>query len=207
VNLNTDQRRVMLSRINSNNEKNYNIYSYLTLLYILIFDYFLFEELIPGFARTLFPYGIFFFLFSFLFSAQLFRLFRRLELGRENLTGFGKVGLIAIGALTLFVFYYVIVSSFAYTIFPGISNARGGANYANAPSISIFVEHPALLKNPNFVLSEGQLQNLVLLYSTSASFFFGTCDWRRGPAAILEVRRDEVKYLVTNATTRIPDCP
>lgn len=187
-------------------------------VYILIFDYWLFRELIPDFINSLVPYGIFFFAFCIIFTALLSRLFRRLEQDSERLTPFAKVGFISLGMIGLIIVYYTTVATFAYTIFPYIPSIRGGAKYTDAQAISIVVDPKNLIKNPAFIPTDGgQLDNLVLLYSTSDSLYFGVCGWRKteeikskGPSAILEVRRDEIKYLVVRSVTvpaRIPDCP
>jgi hypothetical protein len=139
-----------------------------------------------------------------------------MELDAAILSGFAKVGFIAIGGLGLVILYYTSVASFAYTLFPYLPSAKGGGNYSSSPAISVYIDHPTLLKNPAFVPFEGRLENMVLIYSTSTSFYFGVCDWRKteeikakGPAPILQIKRDEIKYLAVNASGPIPkviDC-
>ena len=209
-NLAPEARASAVADINLRNQKSQNIFLYVMLFYIIILDYLIFEELLPSLFGMLYPYGIFFFLFSFMFAAQLSRIFRRLELDGPSMTPFAKVGFILIAAVGLLVLYYTTVASFAYTMFPHIPVAKGGANYADAPSISAFIDSPSLSKNTTFTSSQGELQNMILVYSTSTSFFFGSCDWRRGPAAILEVKKDAVKHVIINWPIRmakIPDCP
>jgi hypothetical protein len=210
-NLLDKQRTLMHSEISSLNKINLNIFTYFTFFFLIIFDYFVFKDMLPELKDGLYPYGIFFFLFCFLFSALLYRIFRRLELDRANMTEFARAGLIAISALGLLILYYTAVVGFTYTIFPHISNINGGANYRSAPFVSISLEHPALINTPPFVLSNGQLRNLVVLYTTSTAFYFAdACDLQRGARAILHANRSEIKYIVINPSRTmrtIPDCP
>ena len=214
----TEKDKSLMDEVGKSNKKLQANFLRFIFVYILIFDYFLFRELIPDFLNSLFPYGIFFFAFCIIFTALLSRLFRRLDQDSARLTPFAKVGFISLGMIGLIIVYYTTVATFAYTIFPYIPSFRGGAKYTDAQAISIVVDPKSLIKNPAFVPTDGgQLDNLVLLYSTSDSFYFGVCSWRKteeikskGPSAILEVRRDEVKYLVVSSVTaaaKIPDCP
>jgi hypothetical protein len=214
--LTDDQRRSKISAVNVNNKKLQEIFLYVVFCYIVLWDYLIFRDLIPELLGALYPYGMFFFFFCFLFAAQLFRIVRRLEMDGKRMTGFAKVGFILIASLGLLVLYYTTVAAFAYTIFPYIPSIKGGAEYASANVMSIVVDEHRLIRNTAFVPTEGRLDNLVLLYSTEESLYFGVCVWRKsnqiktkGPAAILEVKRDEIKYLVINASTpaKSSDCP
>jgi hypothetical protein len=212
-----EQDSTPMGEVGDSNKKFQTYFLRLIFVYILIWDCWLFRELIPEFLNSLWPYGIFFFAFCIIFTALLSRLFRRLEQDSERLTPFAKIGFISIGMIGLIIVYYATVAAFAYTIFPYIPSTRGGAKYTDAQAISIVVDEGHLIKNPAFVPTDSRLDNLVLLYSTANSFYFGVCGWRRteeikskGPSAILEVKRAEIKYLVVSSVTaaaKIPDCP
>jgi hypothetical protein len=208
--LSEKDRELMLDQMDVRNKKAQSFFLWVLVAYILLADFFIFRELIPDLIDSLFPYGIFFFAFCFIFTAILSRVFRRLQQDGGRMTGFTKVGFISLGGVGLLVLYYTTVVAFAYTIFPWIPSVKGGARVTGDEAISIVVDQQSLMRNPAFASVNGQLDNLVLLYSTSDSLYLGGCDWRntqrsRGRRAppILEVRRDEIKYLVKSAPT---DC-
>jgi hypothetical protein len=212
------QRAAALENVAGQNKKRQIWFLRFMFIYLLLADYFLFQDLITDFIHSLWPYGVFFFGFCLIFTAQLARLVRRLEMDKDRLDKFAKIGLVSLGGVGLLIVYYATVAAFAYTIFPYIPSSRGGAKYTDAHAYSIVVDRTNWMRNPNFVAdTDGRIDNLILLYSTTDSFYFGVCDWRntediktKGPAAILEVRRDEIKYLDVSAAVTPqtkPQCP
>jgi hypothetical protein len=195
--LTIEQKLAVDIGLQRSNDKAHSTFLYSMLFYIAIGDYLIFKEMIPDFLGMFFPYGIFFFLFCFLFSAQLFRITRRMALDGPYMTQFSKVGFVVLSALGLIILYYTAIAAFAYSIFPHIPNVRGGGNLSSAPIVSVFVNDSTVLKDPRFKGLDGQLTTFILVYSTSSSYYFvHACEKedQRGP--ILQVKREEVKYLV-----------
>lgn len=191
----------------------YKRFSVCLLIYMLIFNLFIFYGMIPAFISMMIPYGGFFFLFCLIFTLVAYRMDIRLENDSRYLQAFGRVGYTAIFSLGLLVLYYLSVGVYAYTIFPHIPNIKGGANYDSAPVASVYLQHRVTEENAGHEIVGLDMSKTVIIYSTSSSLYVAdACDWQRDSrrASIFQINRDEIKNVTINARKRIKeisDCP
>jgi hypothetical protein len=105
----------------------------------------------------------------------------------------------AIGVLSLLIFFLVL-TSYAYNVFPFIPVSKGGGDYENAPLASVIWKGEEKGKQ----LDSKDLKDTILLYTNSSSYYFAKpkkesnpCHWRTGSGRprIVELSRDEVRAL------------
>jgi hypothetical protein len=120
--------------------------------------------------------------------------------------------LYSLSGVLLFLLAVVMLLTYSYWIFPFIPSVKGGADYEIAARVTVVLKSAA---SDRTQLSPTELENAVLLYSTSSSYYFAkpgrentACDWRAGRAIpkITEVRRDEVSAIVFRADLKTSNC-
>ncbi len=114
----------------------------------------------------------------------------------------------AISGMSMAVFallLLLLLTSYSYRVFPFVPNLKGGADYENAPLVSVTLKSadPAKSNNPS---------GSVLLYTSSSSYYFARpergndpCDWRVGRKRpeIIELRREEISALSYRAVNEL----
>ncbi len=121
---------------------------------------------------------------------------------------FARVGSILLWMVPISVTFFVVVSTYAYTVFPFVPFTKGGANYVGVP------ESEVVLTRASPTANEVILKDLVVFYATDVSVYFaevkdgdGPCEWRsrRGRPSIVEIPRSQIRS-ITKRPPRQTEC-
>jgi hypothetical protein len=168
---------------------------------ILAMDRIVFPGMWPT-VRAMFPGILFFFGFSVGIAGLIDRVYEIMSGATEwNLRA---VVYAFLSSCTLFLLLFVDILAYAYVVFPFIPSVKGGADYTEAHRVHVITAEDAVEKGRS-------LRDVILLYSTSTSFFFAepvpgndACDWRR-PSVFpnfVQVRREQVHSLALRPNTK-----
>lgn len=187
---------------------------------ILYFDYIIFADLFDDLKKMFIDGGWTYFAFAVMFSLVLFRVIGRLKDANkaakdanEAQPSFAYIGVVFLGCGILFMLYFISIITYAYAIFPYITNAKGGADYTGAPHVNITLRPHGGESNAKPFLTD-----VLVLYTTSTAIYLANYKWPNDPCAwraltstpiIFGVMRTEIQSIVAAAAqsgTLHPNC-
>jgi hypothetical protein len=197
----------------SRRETYYRGFTIIVFIFIVLLDIMVFYEMISEVWDMLDPYGIYFFVFCFIFAVIAYRMVLRFEEDFDKLRTFGKAGYLSMYLLGLLMIFYAGIAAYAYTIFPYIPSIKGGANYASAPQTA--VEFLSLLDRQTPALAI-DMSRVVVIYSTSSAIYVADAcaearrfrdPWKRDrrSSVIVELSRNEVRQITIKTQERVRD--
>ena len=172
----------------------------------ILLDYLIFSGMFADFYemfRAGGNWGIYF-LLSFSFAFILKRFITRVIDSADKFQDFTfeHVGFIVMWIPLLAVTFFLSVTTYAYTIFPFIPNAKGGGNYVG------MTQSEVRLTRATPTSGEDIIRNVIIFYSTDTSIYLapveegnGPCQWRSRliRPTIIEIPRWQVRSLNSNS--------
>jgi hypothetical protein len=135
----------------------------------------------------------------------------------EAQPSFAYIGIVFLGSGILLMLYFLSIVTYAFTIFPYIANAKGGADYTSAPRTDITLRPHAGEGNAKTFATD-----VLVLYTTSTAIYVATyngpnnpCTWRARIGkpiirpVIIGVMRTEIQSIKASAApsgTLHPNC-